>query len=444
VVKPDIIAAVATAPGRAAIGIVRLSGPELMGLMPGLFGRVLLPRQATVTHFLDSQGSPIDSGIGIFFQAPQSYTGEDVLELHGHGGSGVLKLVLGRCIEVGARLAEPGEFTRRAFLNGKIDLAQAEAVADLIEASSEAAARAAVRSLTGAFSSAVNDLRSALLELRTRVEAQIDFPEENVEEVEQAALQRQLAEVAQRARDLLSRAVQGQRLRDGAKVAIIGAPNVGKSTLLNYLAGADIAIVTNVPGTTRDAISVDVAIGGVPITVVDTAGIRETDDPIEKIGMARALDAANNADLILHIRDLMDCTADEPALQRRLPDDVRRITVFNKIDLVNVNGNIGIRDKNIVRISAKTGQGVEELCHTILEHLGMNVSEDANFMARERHVQALNEAILCIEAASKHDGPPELVAEELRVANISLGKITGQVSADALLGNIFSKFCIGK
>lgn len=439
--KPDIIAAIATGPGRAAIGIVRLSGQDLSGAMRHLFGRVLAPRYAALTPFLDSQAKPIDSGIAIYFRAPHSYTGEDVLELQGHGGGGVLKAVLRRCVEIGARLAEPGEFTRRAFLNGKIDLAQAESVADLIDASSEAAARAAVRSLNGALSSAVGELRGALLDLRMRLEAEIDFPEEGIDQLRQEEFKEELSEIAVRARRLLNRVVQGQRLREGLRVAIIGSPNVGKSTLLNQLAGDSLAIVTEVPGTTRDVISVDLTIEGVPVTLMDTAGIRDTDDEVETIGVSRALENAANADLILHVRDLANPGQAEHAVQQRLPPKVKTIAVFNKADLVE---EFTCSTASGVRISAKTGQGVPELCRLMLEKAGWEAPDDGSFIARERHMLALSRAIEHIEKASIHVGPPELVAEELRLANVELGSITGQLTADELLGEIFSRFCIGK
>ena len=439
--KPDIIAAIASGPGRAAIGIVRLSGQDLSHAMLQLLGRTLIPRHATLTSFLDSQGKPIDAGIALYFSGPNSYTGEDVLELQGHGG-GVLKLVLRRCVEVGARLAEPGEFTRRAFLNGKLDLAQAESVADLIDASSEAAARAAVRSLNGALSSAVDELRASLLELRTRAEAEIDFPDEDVDQLHQQQFRERLAKLGGRGRDLLSRVVQGKRLREGLKVAIVGAPNVGKSTLLNQLAGDALAIVTDVPGTTRDVISADLTIAGVPVTVVDTAGIRDTDDPVESIGVTRALDSAAEADLILHVRDLATPAQEEYRVQQRLPPQVKSINVFNKVDLVE--GFVRPREVAGVEISAKTGQGVAELCRLMLEKAGWNAPDDASFIARERHVLALSRAIEHIENASVHYGPPELVAEELRLATVELGSITGQISVEELLGEIFSRFCIGK
>jgi tRNA modification GTPase len=408
--------------------------------MLGLFGRNLAPRHATATNFLDSMSRPIDSGIGLYFPAPHSYTGEDVLELQGHGGVGVLKLVLSRCVEIGARLAEPGEFTRRAFLNGKVDLAQAEAVADLIESASEGAARAAVRSLTGAFSAAVNELRKSLLGLRMRLEAQIDFPEEETDASDHHVFGEQLEEIVQNTRALLKRAIQGRRLREGLKVALMGAPNVGKSTLLNYLAGESIAIVTAIPGTTRDAIAVEVVLDGLSVTLVDTAGLRDTQDPVEKIGVARALKVGREADLILHLRDPAEL---EGAVVHPVdvPASCKQLVILNKTDLLAPSAIYPGVD---VYISAKTGSGVDRLRALIREQAEGEMSSEGVFIARERHVLALIEAINYIEAAHRQQGPPELRAEELRLAEYALGKIIGRMTEDELLGHIFNNFCIGK
>jgi tRNA modification GTPase len=408
--------------------------------MMGLFGRSLTPRHATATSFLDSMSRPIDSGIALYFPAPHSYTGEDVLELQGHGGGGVLKLVLGRCVEIGARLAEPGEFSRRAFLNGKMDLAQAEAVADLIESASEAAARAAVRSLTGAFSTTVNELRKSLLGLRIRLEAQIDFPEEETDVSDQHVLGEQLEEIVQSTKLLLNRAIQGKRLREGLKVALVGAPNVGKSTLLNYLAGESIAIVTEVPGTTRDAIAAEIVLDGLAVTLVDTAGLRETDDPVEKIGVARALEEAGEADLILYVRDPAEIQSAVSQLTSTAGDR-KHLVVLNKTDLL-ASGVIypGVD----VYVSAKTGSGIDRLRVLIREHAEGEANADGAFIARQRHVLALIEAIDYIEAARRQQERPELRAEELRLAELALGRIVGRVTEDELLGHIFNSFCIGK
>ena len=438
-VKPDVIAAIATAPGRAAVGVVRISGFDLQSMMGGLFGRALSPRQATFTKFLGPNGVAIDSGIGLYFPAPRSYTGEDVLELQGHGGDGVLKIVLARCLALGARLAEPGEFTRRAFLNGKLDLAQAEAVADLIEASSEAAALAAVRSLTGALSSAVNELNQSLLALRTRIEAQIDFPEEGIDAEDQLQFRKELRSAELRTKALLERAVQGRQLREGIKVALVGAPNVGKSSLLNYLAGDAIAIVTDVPGTTRDAIAVEVSIDGISVTLTDTAGIRSTQDQVERIGVGRALKTAEQADLLIVVHDLtVDTPEGQPDLG--LPENVSRISVFNKADLI---AHSGAPHQGALYVSAKTGLGIVQLRQMIVEKAGVTALSESSFSARQRHILALEEALEHVRR-SQFVESGELVAEELRLAGYALGGITGKITADELLGQIFSTFCIGK
>jgi tRNA modification GTPase len=438
-VKPDVIAAIATAPGRAAVGVVRISGSDLKSMMAGLFGRALSPRQATFTKFLGPNGVAIDSGIGLYFPAPRSYTGEDVLELQGHGGDGVLKIVLERCLEMGARLAEPGEFTRRAFLNGKLDLAQAEAVADLIEASSKAAALAAVRSLTGALSSAVNELNQSLLSLRTRIEAQIDFPEEGIEADDQSQFREELRSAELRTKDLLGRAVQGQQLREGIKVALVGAPNVGKSSLLNYLAGDAIAIVTEVPGTTRDAIAVEVSIEGISVTLTDTAGIRSTQDEIERIGVRRALKTAEQADLLIVVHDVT-VGIQERQSDLSLPETIPRIPVFNKADLISAPR---AQNSPALYISAKTGLGIEKLRRMIVEKAGVTAFSESNFSARQRHIFALEEALEHVRRSQFLEST-ELVAEELRLAGYALGAITGKITPDELLGQIFSTFCIGK
>jgi tRNA modification GTPase len=437
VAKPDTIAAIATAPGRGAIGVVRVSGSALDCWMPELFGRSLSPRHATAATFLAADRSPLDSGIALYFPAPASYTGEDVLELQGHGGSAVLKSLLRRCVELGARHAEPGEFTRRAFLNGKIDLAQAEAVADLIEASSLVAARAAVGSLTGIFSAAIDALKQDLLELRTQVEAQIDFSEDDIGTFDLESFRNRLWVVSRHIQALLNRALEGRRMRDGLKIALLGAPNVGKSTLMNYLAAEPVAIVTDIPGTTRDAIAVDITLDGVPITVVDTAGIRETSDPVEKIGVARALKAAEDADIVVYIYD------SEKQLLPLAPLNTGKqsIKVLNKVDLLSEHRALAGIDHYV---SAKTGFGLPELRESILEKLGGQGPEEHAFTARLRHVTHIEEAIHCIDCASREGASLELMAEELRLANVALERITGHSTTEDLLGEIFSTFCIGK
>jgi tRNA modification GTPase len=438
-VKRDVIAAIATAPGRSAIGVVRLSGANLQDIMYGVLGRHCIPRLATFTKFIGADGVPIDSGISLYFCAPHSYTGEDVLELQGHGGVGVLNLVLARCVSLGARLAEPGEFTRRAFLNGKLDLAQAEAVADLIDASTEAAARAALRSLTGALSSAVNELDRALLSLRTRIEAQIDFPEEGLEPEDQSVLREELRLSELHTRGLLDRAVRGKQVRDGIKVALVGAPNVGKSSLLNYLAGDSLAIVTDVPGTTRDSISVDISMGGLAVTVADTAGIRPAGDSVEQIGVERALEVARRSDLCVIVDDITASPKFDVSTLG-LPPTVHQLAVVNKADLLEAGKP---RRDDALYVSARTGVGIEELRHAIINQCAAEAVEYGGFSARQRHVADLTEALMCLRQA-RTQASAELIAEELRLASQALGRITGRVTADDLLGHIFSNFCIGK
>jgi tRNA modification GTPase len=403
--KPDVIAAIATPLGRAAIGVVRLSGPDLAPFMEALFGRRLAPRLATFTKFLDAAGGVLDSGIGLYFRGPSSYTGEDVIELQGHGGTGVVKLVLARCLELGARMAEPGEFTKRAFLNGKIDLAQAEAVADLIDAHSEAAARAGTRTLTGALSQAVTEVQASLLALRTRVEAQIDFPDDPVGEFNSAELARDLDTAIDRTRALLGSARRGRRVREGIRVAIIGAPNVGKSTLLNHLAGEAVAIVTDIPGTTRDVIAAEVVFDGIPVNLFDTAGIRETSDAVEKIGVSRAFEVVQQADVVVEVSDVLTrCAA---------------------LTLPQLSGIDGLRE-------------------AILAAADTPMSSEGDIIARERHVKALEESLCRLESARGKVEVAELLAEELRLSSLALGKITGELASDELLGHIFNDFCIGK
>jgi tRNA modification GTPase len=453
----DPIAAIATAPGRGGIGIVRLSGADLEPIVRAVLGRAALePRHATFTRFVDAAGQTIDEGIALLFPAPHSYTGETVLELQGHGGPVVLRVLLARCLEagrsIGMRLAEPGEFTRRAFLNDRLDLAQAEAVADLIDASTEAAARSAVRSLTGAFSDAVHRLVDGLIELRTLVEATLDFPEEEIDFLEASDARGRLATLRARLDDVFERSRQGALLRDGLHVVLVGSPNVGKSSLLNALAGSDVAIVTAVPGTTRDRIVQDIEIDGVPLVVVDTAGLRETADEIERLGMARTLDAVAQADIVVHLVDVTHPAADEAVL-RQVTAQVRRavpvLTVLNKIDLTGTPPGARDAEGKQIALSAKTGAGLDVLRAELLRRVGWSeASGESLFLARERHLQALQAAREHLRVAEDHaasgDRQLDLFAEELRLAAQRLGEITGEVSADELLGRIFARFCIGK
>jgi tRNA modification GTPase len=446
------IVAIATAPGRGAVGIVRASGQGLQPLMMTLCGRMLTPRVATLLPFQDADGSPIDQGLALYFPAPHSYTGEDVLELQAHGGPVLLQMLLARCLQagqaLGLRLAEPGEFTQRAFLNGKLDLAQAEAVADLIDASTEAAARSAGRSLDGVFSQQVQGLRERIVRLRMLVEATLDFPEEDIDFLQQAGARAQLQDIAVALEALLDGAQQGALLREGIRVVLAGQPNVGKSSLLNALAGAELAIVTPIPGTTRDRVSQTIQIEGVPLHVIDTAGLRSaTDDEVERIGIARSWDSIADADSVLFLHDLTrrgqpDYAAAEAQIAARLPAGARLLHVHTKCDLVDQAPDDGIR------LSVRTGQGLQELRRALLQRAGWHAVPEGLFIARARHVQALQrtrEHLQCALAlGDERAAPLELLAEELRLAHDALGEITGQFTADDLLGEIFSRFCIGK
>jgi tRNA modification GTPase len=458
----DPIAAIATAPGRGGIGVVRVSGRDLSAVIEALCDRALAPRTATLLPFRAADGGAIDTGLALHFPAPHSYTGEDVLELQGHGGPVVMQLLLERVLEagraIGVRVAEPGEFTRRAFLNDKLDLAQAEAVADLIDASTAQAARSASRSLSGAFSDAVHAVVDALIELRTLVEATLDFPEEEIDFLERSDARGRLARVRERLDALLADARQGALLREGLHVVLAGAPNVGKSSLLNALAGAEVAIVTPVAGTTRDRIAQSIQVDGVPLVVVDTAGLRETGDEVERIGIERTWQEVARADVILHLgvaraQDEGAATDARAALAAdldasiagRLPRDKPILRVWNKIDLAGLPARA---TEDAVWLSAKDGQGIDLLRAALLRLAGWHGAGEGTFIARERHLQALRAARDHLAAAHAHaqrrDEVLDLFAEELRLAQERLSEITGEFGADDLLGVIFSTFCIGK
>ena len=443
----DVISAIATASGRAAIGIVRLSGPRLSRFMQPLFGRSIAPRSVVLTDFLDSSGRALDTGIALFFPGPRSFTGEDVLELQAHGGPALLQALLRRCITLGARVAQPGEFSKRAFLNGKLDLAQAEGIADLIEATSEAAARAAMRSLKGEFSQEIVALVSELTALRSRVEASIDFPEEDTPILHQDRwVARDLQGLQNRLTAIQMRSASGSLLREGVQIVLIGLPNVGKSSLLNRLAGDEVAIVTEVPGTTRDIVRSQVLLDGMTIQLIDTAGLRETRDPVEKLGIERTRKAVQDADLLLLIDDAGRANRlDEDWNLAEIPANTRRIRVLNKIDLA---GRHPVRRERgaytEVEVSAKTGAGVELLRSAILEAAGRLPEIEGVFLARERHLDALARAGTHLQNAKSSLHQLDLAAEDLRIAQQALSEITGEFTADDLLGEIFSKFCIGK
>ncbi|WIT13317.1 tRNA uridine-5-carboxymethylaminomethyl(34) synthesis GTPase MnmE [Paucibacter sediminis] len=452
----DPIAAIATAPGRGAVGIVRVSSAQdLTPLVNVICGRALKAREASYLPFKAANGDAIDQGLALLFPAPHSYTGEHVLELQAHGGPVVLQLLLARCMEAGAeirlRLAEPGEFTQRAFLNGKLDLAQAEAVSDLIDASTEAAARSASRALAGALSSEVGELRDALIKLRMLVEATLDFPEEEIDFLQQADALGQLERLHARLAAVLDRTQQGALLREGIKVVLAGQPNVGKSSLLNALAGAELAIVTPIPGTTRDKVSQTIQIEGVPLHISDTAGLRETEDEVERIGVARSWDAIADADVVLFLHDLSrigqpDYEAEDKLITERLTgvDPSRILQVFNKADVLHGQDLA----PDALTLSAKTGAGLAELRQRLLQQVGWHATPEGLFIARERHVQALKRTRehlqLAKEVATQQPPALDLLAEELRLSHDALGEITGAFTADDLLGEIFSRFCIGK
>jgi tRNA modification GTPase len=462
----DPIAAIATAPGRGSVGIVRISGKGLGSLVQALCGRTLKAREATYGPFRDADDAPIDHGLALYFPAPHSFTGEDVLELQAHGGPVVLQLLLARCLAAGSeidpatgqprlaglRVAQPGEFTERAFHNDKIDLAQAEAIADLIDASTEAAARSASRSLSGEFSREIHVLRDALVHLRMLVEATLDFPEEEIDFLQRDDAQGQLERLQQALARVMARARQGALLREGIKVVIAGQPNAGKSSLLNALAGAELAIVTPVAGTTRDVVAQTIQIEGVPLHVMDTAGLRESEDVVEKIGIERAWGHIETADAVLFLHDLTrldapDYRAEEDritlGLGQKLPRNIPVIDVWNKLDAARP-----APPRPGVMLSARSGQGLDALRRQLLDVAGWQAAPEGVFIARERHVQALRRVEEHLRSAAAHLAAQarllDLLAEELRLAQNALNQITGEFTSDDLLGVIFSSFCIGK
>ena len=438
----DTIAAIATAQGRGGVGVVRISGKGIAAIALSVLGRLPAPRHATLSDFLDGNEQVIDQGIALYFPAPHSYTGEDVLELQGHGGSAVLHLLLQRCLSLGVRLAEPGEFTQRAFLNDKLDLAQAESVADLIDATTSEAARSAVRSLQGEFSAAINVLVDQLVRLRMLVEAMLDFPEEDIDVADTRLRDSILQNVQAKLQQTLERAQQGSLLREGAHIALVGRPNVGKSSLLNRLSGEEVALVSDVPGTTRDVIRQAIQIRGIPLHIMDTAGLRVSQDEVENLGMARTHQTVQRADLILMLLDAASgCNAEEREIISGFPADIPHLLVYNKADLLSEKTTVAGEG---ICISAKNGDGLEALRDRMLELIGWRNQESGTFIARERHLRALHLAQAHLALASALLTQPELFAEELRLTQHALNSITGKFSADDLLGEIFSRFCIGK
>ncbi|TVP92209.1 MAG: tRNA uridine-5-carboxymethylaminomethyl(34) synthesis GTPase MnmE [Pseudomonadaceae bacterium] len=449
----DTIAAIATPPGQGGVGIVRLSGPQALIIGQQLAGLTPRPRHAHYGPF-SAKGQVLDQGLTLYFPGPHSFTGEDVLELHGHGGPVVMDLLLKACLDAGARLARPGEFSERAFLNDKLDLAQAEAIADLIEASSEQAARNAVHSLQGAFSQRVNDLTEALIALRIYVEAAIDFPEEEIDFLADGHVLAELQQVRKRLRQVQREAGQGVLLRDGMTVVIAGRPNAGKSSLLNALAGKDSAIVTDIAGTTRDILREHIHIDGMPLHIVDTAGLRDTNDVVEKIGVERALAALADADRILLVIDATESEANDPDqlwpefLQHR-PDPAKTTLIFNKADLSGdaVGLQTAADGRVKLHLSARQGLGIDLLRDHLKACMGFEQTAESLFSARRRHLEALQQASDFLDHGHQQLtvlGAGELLAEDLRLAQQALGEITGAFSADDLLGRIFSSFCIGK
>ncbi|MDQ3187162.1 MAG: tRNA uridine-5-carboxymethylaminomethyl(34) synthesis GTPase MnmE [Pseudomonadota bacterium] len=445
----DIIAAIATPPGRGGIGVVRISGKNLQSLATRIIGYLPAPRHASLSKFFDENGLTVDQGIALYFPSPYSYTGEDVLELQGHGGPAVMNLLLSICLSAGARLAQPGEFTLRAFLNNKLDLAQAESVADIIDASTSEAARCAMRSLQGEFSTAIRALVQALTDLRMLMEATLDFPDEEIDVLQGAEVCGRLKAVQAQLERVLASARQGSVLREGLCVVLVGQPNVGKSSLMNQLAGEEAAIVTEIPGTTRDAIRQTVEIEGIPLSLIDTAGLRETDEAVEKIGIARTRSAIEQADLaLLLIDNRFGVTPADRAILDSFPVELPVIHVHNKIDLLNGLPQIKDEEGKLgIYLSAKTGAGIELLRRQLLDMVGWHSTGEGIYMARHRHLRALTEAREHLHDAAElaeRGVQLDLLAEELRLAQQALSSITGEFSADDLLGEIFSRFCIGK
>ena len=445
-VSQDTIAAIATPPGNGGVGIIRISGTLVPEIAKHLLNKPLIPRYAQFSPFIDGDGGIIDSGISLYFPAPASYTGEDILELQGHGGAVVLDMLLRRVISLGARLANPGEFTERAFLNDKLDLAQAEAVADLIESSTEQSVRSAQKSMQGEFSNQINELVTELTELRIYVEASIDFVDEEIDFLTDGVVEKRIVNLLQRIQQIQKTAQQGRLLRDGMTVVLVGKPNAGKSSLLNALAGHEAAIVTDIAGTTRDVLRERIQLDGMPLHIIDTAGLRDSENSIEKEGIRRAHLEIQKADKILLLIDAREAESDE--LLKTLPTHIPITKVFNKIDLLNIEPEIKQTEAGFnCYLSIKTGQGMSLLRHHLKESVGFNEATDNVFIARRRHIEAIRAGSEFVESALSQlqiNQAGELVAEDLRHAQMRFSEITGKVTSDDLLGKIFSSFCIGK
>ena len=442
----DTIAAIATASGAGGIGVVRVSGALSQSIAVEILGACPAPRHAAYLPFYDAKQQLIDRGIAIYYQNPHSYTGEDVLELQAHGGTSLMQLLLERCIELGARQAKPGEFTKRAYLNDKIDLAQAEAVADVINATTLEAAKSAVRSLSGEFSNSINAVLAKLINLRMYVEACLDFPEEEIDFITQGNVAEKLASIALELKSVFAKAKQGSLLREGMHIVLVGQPNVGKSSLMNQLSGEEVAIVTPVAGTTRDSIKSLIQINGLPLHIIDTAGLRDTKDEVEKIGIARTYQALENAQVALLLVDAAKGIGEtEKIVLNRMPQAIAKIWVHNKIDASNDSPKmVEISDETHIYLSAKTGAGIDLLKQQLLSIAGYQQNAEGIFMARARHLTALEYVEKHLSNATLQINAAELVAEELKLAQEALSSITGEFTPDDLLGEIFSKFCIGK
>jgi len=442
----DTICAIATPPGIGGVGVIRISGPLSTAIAEQMLDVSPQPRRAHFSHFRGDQGRTIDTGIAVLFRAPASFTGEDVLELQGHGGPQIMQMLMSRVMALGARAARPGEFSERAFLNNKIDLVQAEAIADLIESATEASARAAQRSLEGVFSNHVNQLQRELIDLRVFVEAALDFPDEDIDFLADSDVLEKLGRLDGLLQALADQAHQGQLLRDGINIAIAGLPNAGKSSLLNALAGRDSAIVTDIPGTTRDVLREFISLDGLPVHVADTAGIRESTDQVEAEGVRRARATVSAADLVLLVIDSTQPPAPQLAFKSEVPDRIPCIEVYNKIDMTGHEAAMDERE-NRVWVSAKTGHGLNRLTGLVKHIVGASQSQEGVFSARTRHLDALKRTRDHVRTGCEQlerYNAPEVLAEELRLAQRSLGEITGQYLPDDLLGAIFSSFCIGK